>query len=292
MLNELASAGHETVALIQNPAPDIADSVVCDIMDPRALADAVKSANPDACVHLAGIAFVPRGWTDPNLVQSVNVIGTVNLLEVLRTHAPKARLVFASTSQIYGNPAQAAPLTEDTPLQPQNPYAVSKMAADLTVLLYARRYQATFMSARPANHIGPQQSTDFVVPAFAAQLAAIAAGKCDPCMKVGNLDSEREFTDVRDVCLAYRLVLEKGTPGRAYNIAAGRCVKIRTILDELCKLTGVVPKLDTDPSLYRPTDVQARLDATRLRTEIGWQPRFTLEQTLKDVLAGFWTAAA
>jgi GDP-4-dehydro-6-deoxy-D-mannose reductase len=178
-------------------------------------------------------------------------------------------------------------LSEDAALLPENPYAVSKVAADLTTLLYARRYNVPFMTARPANHIGPKQSTDFVVPAFASQVAAIAAGKRDPLMKVGNLESDREFTDVRDVCLAYRLILEKGTPGRAYNIATGRFVKIRFILEELCRQAGVTPKLETDPALFRPTDSQARLDTTRLRTETGWQPRFTLEQTLKDILASF-----
>ena len=194
-------------------------------------------------------------------------------------------MVVASTSQVYGNPSVRTPLNEDAPMMPENPYAVSKMSADLTALLYAKRYAMPVMVARPANHIGPGQSTDFVVPAFASQVAAIAAGKREPVMKVGNLDSEREFTDVRDVAHAYRLLLEKGNPGQAYNIATDHFVKIRYILEKLCELAGAKPRIETDPNLFRPTDTQARLDASRIRNDVGWIPSIALDQTLKDILA-------
>ncbi|MBX7260014.1 MAG: GDP-mannose 4,6-dehydratase, partial [Candidatus Hydrogenedentes bacterium] len=137
----------------------------------------------------------------------------------------------------------------------------------------------------PANHIGPGQAKDFVVSSFASQVAAIAAGKHEPVMKVGNLESEREFADVRDVVRAYRLILEKGTPGRAYNVATDHFVKIRYILDKLCELAGVKPTLEIDQALFRPTDTQARIDTTRIRTDVGWIPNIPLDQTLKDILA-------
>jgi GDP-4-dehydro-6-deoxy-D-mannose reductase len=259
--------------------------VICDIGDEKALAEAVGHIRPDGCVHLAGIAFVPKGWTHPNLVQSVNVIGTVNLLEAFRKAAPKARVLVVSTSQVYGNQPRGAPMDEDAPLAPESPYAVSKMAADLMTLLYARRYGMHTMTARPSNHIGPGQSSDFVVPAFAAQVAAIAAGRSEPLMRVGNLESEREFTDVRDVAFAYRLLVEKGRGGFAYNIATDRFVKIGYILDTLCTFAGVKPKLETDPKLFRPTDAPPHLSTRRLIADTGWEPRVTLEQTLQDVLA-------
>jgi len=285
LLRELAGAGHDVVSLLEFPVADMPSPVVCNISNAAELSDVIGKVKPDGCIHLAGIAFVPKGWSDPHLTMSVNLIGTVNLLEALRKHAPAARAVMISTSQIYGNPPHRTPLDEDAPMMPEGPYGVSKMAADLTSLLYARRYGMPVMTARPANHIGPGQSPDFVVSAFATQVAAIAAGKREPVMKVGNLDSEREFTDVRDIVRAYRLLLEKGTPGRAYNIATDRFVKIRYLLETLCELAGVKPKLEIDPALFRPTDTQARISTARILADVGWSPQISLDQTLKDVLA-------
>jgi GDP-4-dehydro-6-deoxy-D-mannose reductase len=285
MVAELLAAGHDVVPLVHGAADGLPSPVSCDITDAAALAGTVARVKPEGCVHLAGIAFVPKGWSEPNLVQTVNVVGTVNLLEAFRIHAPRARIVVASTSQVYGNPQHRTPLPEDAPMMPENPYAVSKMAADLTALLYAKRYGMHAVTARPANHIGPGQSTDFVVPAFASQIAAIAAGRHEPVMRVGNLESEREFTDVRDVASAYRLLLDKGKAGSAYNIATDRFVKIGDVLRKLCEQAGAQPRLETDPNLFRPTDTQARLETSRLRLETGWAPRYSLDDTLRDVLA-------
>ena len=285
LLRELTGAGHEVVSLLEFPVEGMPSPVICNISNAPELAEVIGKVKPDGCIHLAGIAFVPKGWSDPHLVLNVNLIGTVNLLEALRLHAPKARAVMISTSQIYGNPPHRTPLDEDAPMVPEGPYAVSKMAADLTSLLYARRYGMPVMTARPANHIGPGQAPDFVVSSFATQVAAIAAGKREPVMKVGNLDSEREFTDVRDIVRAYRLLLEKGTPGRAYNIATDHFVKIRQVLEKLCDLAGVKPKLEIDQALFRPTDTQARISTARILADVGWSPKIPLDQTLKDVLA-------
>jgi GDP-D-mannose dehydratase len=224
----------------------------------------VRDARPDACLHMAGIAYVPRGWTEPDLVFSVNVEGTIRVLEALRRLAPAARTLVISSAQVYGNTPRGRPLTEDDALEPDNLYGVSKVAADLMALLYARRYGMAVMTARPCNHIGPGQSTDFVVPAFAAQLKAIAAGRREPVMRVGNLESLREFADVRDVARAYRLLLEGGVGGRAYNIATGKLVKIGDLLERLCQVAGVRPAIEVEPKFYRPTDAQPALDTARI----------------------------
>ncbi|MBN1268099.1 MAG: GDP-mannose 4,6-dehydratase, partial [Kiritimatiellae bacterium] len=282
---ELQEAGHEVSGLDHESAPGLpAERMVTgDVRNPDTVAEAVRHLNPEACVHLAGIAFVPTGWSDPHLVFSVNLTGTINVLEAFRQHAPKARLLFVTSSEVYGRTPGPAPLTEAAPLAPANPYACSKMAADVMALLYARRYGMPAMTARPDNHTGPGQSDLFVTVAFATQLAAIAAGKAEPVLRVGNLDNVRDFTDARDVVRAYRLLVERGRAGEAYNIASGREVSVRVLLDGLCSVAGTYPRIEVDPQRYRPTDARPVLDTAKLRNDVGWAPRIPLQQTLHDI---------
>jgi GDP-4-dehydro-6-deoxy-D-mannose reductase len=284
---ELTSAGHQVIRLSRpqdcpHPGPD---DVLADVCDAPRLADVVATLKPEGCIHLAGIAFVPTGWSHPELVFEVNVNGTLNLLEALRQQAPHARLLVISSAQIYGVRAGEPPQDEDAPFAPGSLYAVSKLAADLTTLLYARRYGMAAITARPCNHIGPGQSIEFVVPSFARQVADIAAGRQPALMKVGNLQSEREFMDVRDVARAYRLILEQGQVGRGYNITTGRIVKIGYVLEELCRLAGVQPRIEINPARFRPTDSQPVLSAARLTRDTGWRPERRLEDTLADIYA-------
>jgi GDP-4-dehydro-6-deoxy-D-mannose reductase len=245
----------------------------------------VAELKPDGCIHLAGIAFVPQGWSDPDLVFAVNLGGSVNILEALRAEAASARVLVVTSAEVYGRRPAPHPLREDAPLEPSNLYAVSKLAADLTALLYARRYGMHVMTARPQNHIGPGQSSQFVAQSFAEQLAALKEQPGEPVIRVGNLDSCRDFTDVRDVARAYRRLLEDGRSGEAYNIASGRGVRVRELLDHLCTESGVTPRIETDPDRYRPTDDPPMLDITKIREHTGWQPEIALSQTLKDVYA-------
>lgn len=272
---DLESAGHTVIAHRQSDA---------DLRDADALTDFVRSTKPDACIHLAGMAFVPKAWEDPALAFAVNVEGTIHLLEAFRAHAPTARFLYVSSALVYGNRPRPAPIRETDPAEPDHLYGVTKLTADLTVLLYARRYGMHALSARPCNHIGPGQSADFVVPSFARQVAAIRDGRQPPVMRVGNLDSEREFADVRDVARAYRLLVEKGSPGRTYNVATGRRVRIGWLLETLFAHAGIRPRVETDPALYRPTDAQPLLDTSAIRADTGWEPVIRIEDTLRDVL--------
>lgn len=291
---DLTAAGHEVFCLSRPqdcPDPGSADRLA-DICDPAALANVVKMVQPEGCIHLAGVAFVPVGWTQPRMVFDVNVSGALNLLEALRTHTPTCRLVMVSSALVYGAADPDRPRDERAELDPQSIYAVSKVAADLNALLYARHHKMAIMTARPCNHIGPGQASDFMAPSFAHQLAEIAAGRHAPLMRVGNLESVREFMDVRDVVSAYRLLLERGHAGEAYNVSAGRAVSVAYVLEQLCKVARVQPKIETDPQRYRPTDRQPMLVADKLRRDTGWTPRFTLEQTLADVYASIATESA
>jgi GDP-4-dehydro-6-deoxy-D-mannose reductase len=285
LMAELTAAGHEAVGLSRsqdcpNPA---GNERVADICHRAELENIIRDIRPEGCIHLAGIAFVPVGWSQPRLVFDVNVGGALNLMEALRAHAPGCRTVLVSSALVYGTSHPERPRDETAPLDPQSIYAVSKVAADLNGLLFSRHYGLPIMTARPCNHIGPGQSADFMAPSFARQLAEIAAGRRPPVMHVGNLESERDFMDVRDVAFAYRLLLERGRAGEAYNVAAGCKVSVRAILEKLCAIAGVTPTIQTDPARYRPTDQQPLIVADKLRRDTGWAPQYELDRTLADI---------
>jgi len=288
LVPELAAHGHMVTAsdVVDTPRGEAAAVQRADLTDRGAVDALVKAAAPDACVHLGAIAFVPDGDQRPGLMTSVNLGGTLNLLDAFASRAPGARIVVVSTAHVYGNRAGAEAVTEEAPLLPATRYAVSKAAADLAALGAAAARGAPVLTARPANHTGPGQPPRFVVPALAAQVRAMADGRTEPVLRVGNLDSEREFCDVRDVVRAYRLLLERGRPGRAYNIGSGRRVPIRTILETLCAAAGVDPRIEVDPARYRPTDYSPVLSTARLQAETGWSAAIALERTLGDVLQG------
>lgn len=286
LIEALNRAGHVSVALdLPAAAPAAgAETVACDLMNAGELAAVIRRIQPDACIHLAGIAFVPMGWTDPCTVMNVNVIGTINLLEAFRHESPRARALIVTSAEIYGRDPRPAPIREDDPKHPSNLYAVSKLSADVTALLYAKRYGMHVMTARPQNHTGPGQANRFVAPSFAEQLIRLSQSEGEPVLRVGNLNSRRDFLDVRDVAEAYRLLIEKGRPGEGYNVASGDVVRIRDLLDQLCELCGVRPRIEVDPERYRPVDDPPLLDTRRVRQTTGWEPRIPIRRTLADIV--------
>ena len=254
-----------------------------DIQNQKAVDRAVKRFLPEACVHLGAMAFVPEGWKNTGALFSVNSAGTIKFLEAIRKYAASAKILVISSAEVYGRQSSPMPIDENAPFRPDNPYAVSKAAADRMTLLYARQYSMHTMVARPGNHIGPGQSPNFAVPSFAAQLGKIAAKKCPAVIKVGNLDSKRDFTDVRDVARAYRLLIEKGRPGEAYNIASGRETSLRFILDRLCEITGTKPVIEVAPDRYRQPLQRPLINTAKIAKEAGWKPGIDIETTLRDI---------
>lgn len=286
LIQELQSNGHTPVGFDLSVPDDPVDIpfYTGDLTDPAAVRDCIRQAKPEACAHLAGIAFVPKGWSDPDFVMRVNVNGTIHLLEALREIRPDTRTLVVTSSEVYGREPRAEPVKETDPLTPSNLYGVSKMAADLTALLYHRQYGHPILTARPQNHIGPGQSRLFVVSAFAEQLVELARSMDHPRMlRVGNLTSQRDFTDVRDVTRAYRLLLEKGQSGEAYNIASGRMKPVSELLDLLCERAGFRPLIEVDPDLHRPTDRPPLLAIDKIQRDTGWTPSIPLSQTLSDI---------
>jgi GDP-4-dehydro-6-deoxy-D-mannose reductase len=283
LLGSLADQGHEPLPV---EAPGHADPGMAeaDVRQADDLAALVQRLRPEACVHLAAMAYVPQAWERPGPTFEVNVVGTMNLLTALRRHAPACRTLVISSAQVYGAHGLDALVTEDHPPAPGDMYAISKLAADLAALSFGHRHDLPIMTARPVNHIGPGQAPQYVTAAFAGQLVRIARGEAEPVVRVGNLESRRSFLDVRDVVRAYGLLLERGRPGQPYNIAAPPLHRIGEVLEILCELAGVRPRIERDPALYRPTDSTLKLDAARLREDTGWAPAYTLRDTLRDVL--------
>lgn len=282
---ELAAHGHEPVGLrlLAEKPPDGVPCKAGDITDPTAIRAAVAGFAPDACVHLAGVSTVARSWADPVAAFEVNAVGTLRLLTVLRAAPKPVRVLVVSSSQVYGERPADGLLDENAALRPSNPYAVAKAAADEMTLRWAAREGRPWMTARPVNHIGPRQSRDFVIPSFALQLVAIARGGAPARVRIGNLDSLRDFMDVRDTVRGYRLLIERGRGGEAYNLATGRMETVGRMLDLLCALAGVNPERVADPALYRPTDASPRLDTRKIREHCGWAPERTLEDSIRAI---------
>ena len=284
LVRELEAAGHAVATTDAVPAGAPAAAGLpgyaqADLRDGEAMRALVRGARPDAVVHLAGVSFVPDGARDPSLALTVNIGGTWTLAE-----APRARLLFVSTAQVYGTIPSPAPLREESPLRPLSLYAVTKAAGES--LLLARHAAGTLdaLVARPGNHTGPGQSPKFVAPAFARQVLAAKRGEI-PAIRVGNLDSVRSFADVRDVVRAYRFLLERGASGGVYNVASPANVRVGDLLDRLRALAGCAAPVEPDPALWRPTDSCPELDVSRLRADTGWAPALSLDDTLRDLLA-------
>lgn len=256
-----------------------------DIRDADTVEKTVAEIRPDACIHLAGVSFVPDGAANPDLMLSVNVRGTINILDAMKKHAPACKTLVISTAHIYEGVSEQGALNEDTIPAPLSNYAVSKTAADLATLAYAKNFNIHAMTARPHNHIGPGQSTKFVIPSFIHQAKAIAAGTQDAVFEVGNLDCERDFSDVRDVVRAYRLLIEKGRRAQAYNISSNNQYKIGAILNMICDMAGIKPEIKTDPTRFRPTDKSPVLDTTKIQHDTGWHTNIELEKTLHDIMS-------
>lgn len=246
----------------------------------RFLVDQLK---PDACLHLAGQAHIPFCENDPVTANDLNVTGTVRLLEAFRRHQPEARIVTVTSAEVYGHAPQGHVVTESDPLSPSTLYGITKQAADEASLAFATQLGLNVMTARPWNHIGPGQHPRFVAAAFARQFAAFVKG-APAEMKTGNLESQRDFTDVRDIVRGYRLILENGTPGNAYNLASGRLRPIRDLIEGFSSISGIQPRMEVAPELFRPTDSTPLLRIDKIRENCGWKSAISLEDSLRDIL--------
>jgi GDP-4-dehydro-6-deoxy-D-mannose reductase len=263
--------------------------VAADLCDYDQTRRMLAETRPDLIFHLAAQAIVQRALSDPQATLVNNVVGELNLLRGVRDLGLPARVLLAGSSEEYGHvQPDDLPVDEETPFRPENPYAVSKIATDMLGLQYYIAYKLPIIRVRPFNHIGPRQSEHFVTAAFARQVARIEAGLQEPVMRVGNLNSERDFTDVRDMVRAYHLALTRGVAGEVYNVGSGQSVSIRLILELLIGLSNVAVRIELDPARMRPSDVPVIVcDPRRFQQQTGWRPEYALGRSLMDIL-NYW----
>jgi GDP-4-dehydro-6-deoxy-D-mannose reductase len=249
------------------------------------LVNLIRRKQPEVIYHLAAQSNPQDSLDDPRRTWALNLGGSLNLLEAIRASGQKPRVILISSGVCYGNPPpEFIPVNESCPLRPNSPYAASKGAVDLLGIQHYLAYGTDVVIVRPFNHAGPRQSPRYVLAALSTQVAEIEIG-CRDCLELGNLEVIRDFTDVRDVARAYRLLAQHGQAGEVYNLGTGVGTKIATALDQLRKMAHVPIAMHTDPARVRPVDLSLLLaDARKLRAAVGWEPRYTIEQTLTDML--------
>ena len=263
---------------ISTPPPARCNRVELDICDRGAVEHVFGDHAPDAVVHLAGLSDVGASWQRIDDYYRVNVEGTEFVAAAARSLAGSCRLIVASSAEVYGRvPESELPVGEDRPLRPRSPYAMTKASIERLTL------DGGAIAARSFNLIGPGQSAQFALPSFASQLAEIEAGRREPVLRVGNLTSRRDFIHVDDGADAYAVLVERGEPGSAYNIARGEAIELAAALRRLIEISGVTADVLEDPDRLRPADVPVLCgDGSRLRA-LGWHPRRSFDQALEAI---------
>ncbi|SRR6266568_1037041 len=255
-----------------------------DVKDSDRVRRLVMKAAPDLVVNLASITTVRESFASPHETYRIGFLGTLNILMALKEFGFKGRMLYVSSSEVYGFPSEAElPLTESAQLRPMSPYAVSKSATEALCFQWSQTEQFEIVTARPFTHIGPGQSERFAISNFGKQIAEIVLGRRDPVIRVGNVNMTRDFTDVRDVVGAYVTLLEKGRNGESYNVCSGKEVSTGSLLGELVKRANIEIKVEQDSSLIRNAE-QTRICGSheKLSRDTGWQPKIPLTKTLED----------
>lgn len=290
LLRHLSSQGDEVLGLARaGDASDLPEDLPlfsANLLDREAVDHAVRSAKPDVVYHLAALSSTLDSLADPWATVGNNLQAQMNLLESLVRQAPAARVLVISSSEVYGRvEAHHLPTGEDAPIRPFTPYALSKVGQDAMGYMYFAQRGVPVVRVRPFSHTGPGQDARFAIPNFARQVAEIEAGLREPVVRVGNLDVERDFTDVRDMVRAYHLAATLGQPGEVYNIGSGQPVRLADALDHLISLIRVAVRVEVDAGLLRPADVPRQwADSTTFHRLTGWAPRIAWDQTLQDTL--------
>ena len=272
------------------PAPaQLPPAIIChplNLKDEQDTARLIAEVRPDQLYHLAATALVHSSFDAPWQTLENNIRIQLNVILGCLAAEIAPSLLVISSGEVYGKDQPTDhPTTEDAPMRPANPYAVSKVAQDMLALQYFLSHQLPILRARPFNHLGAGQGLGFVATDFASQIAKIEAGQQEPVMRVGDLSAERDFTDVRDTVRAYRLIVERGTPGDVYNVASGRTYSIRFLLDTFLSFSTAHITVESNATGLHPSGVRRSWgDSSRLRQATGWQPVIPIEQTLRDVL--------
>ncbi len=257
-----------------------------DLMNSVAVKNLLAKVKPDAILHLAAASSVNQSWQTPSDCFQNNANIFLNVLEAVRHLNLKSRILSIGSSEVYGDaPISEIPFKETHELHPSSPYAVARVAQEMLARLYVESYGLDIVLTRSFNHTGPGQDSRFVIPSFLKQLIEIKKTGGTGVMSVGNIDVVRDFSDVRDVVVAYWKLLQHGTCGRIYNVCSGQGRSLREVISTMSALLDVDVSLNVDPSLIRPTDTAIIIgDNSRMKSELNWMPTYSFEQTLKDMI--------
>jgi GDP-4-dehydro-6-deoxy-D-mannose reductase len=260
-----------------------------DIRSDKDVLAYIKDIKPDRVFHLAAVSNVGHSWNRRKETMETNIVGTLNVFEGIREYSPHARILFISSSDIYGTKHSSdGSLDEEKPVLAVNPYAYSKWSGEVLSEFYTRIENLNIVIVRPFPHIGPGQSPDFVCSDWASQIARIEKGQCEPEIHVGNITVERDFTDVRDVVRAYVALAEKGRSGEVYNVCSGQAFSLESILQCLLSLTSSEITVRVDSQKMRKVDIPRLVgDNRKIREEISWEPRIRVERSLEELL-DYW----
>jgi GDP-4-dehydro-6-deoxy-D-mannose reductase len=288
----LKSRGHR---IWGSAFPDLPDTpsdeqiFYLDIRSDKDVFACIEDIKPDWVFHLAAVSNVGHSWKRRKETMETNIVGTLNVFEGLREYSPHARVVFVSSSDIYGEKHCFEDLLDEkSEVMAVNPYAYSKWSGEVLSEFYARIEKLNIVIARPFPHIGPGQSADFVCSDWACQIARIEKGQSEPEIHVGNITVERDFTDVRDVVRAYVALVEEGRPGDVYNVCSGQSYSLETILQCLLSHTHKEIAVRVDPQKIRKVDISRLVgDNKKIREEISWEPKISVERSLEEVL-NYW----
>ena len=279
---ELETNGYEVTGLDLIPGPQ---TLTANLLESEEINRLIADLRPSTVIHLAGQPDVGRSWKIPARTFEMNVLSAINLMEAMRQHCPSSALVVVGSSDEYGNlGAAGTSVSEDTPVNPGSPYAISKLAQERMGRVYAKAYGMHICMTRSFNHGGAGQRTGFMIPDFCQGIVRVERGEAD-AVSVGNLASKRDFTHVKDVVRAYRLIAEKGRPGEIYNVGSGTTFSAGDILDRLIAMAACPIPVRQDPSRMRPSDTPViRCDRSKLTADTGWNPEHSLEDILRDTL--------
>lgn len=260
-----------------------------DILKYDMVSELIKKVEPDYIINLAAISSVKLSWEIPQKTFDINVNGTLNILEAIRkNNLIETRMLLIGSSEQYGDIDYSKPVSEKYELNPSNPYGISKATQEKIAKLYSKVYENDVMMVRAFNHIGPGQGKGFVVPDFISQIVEIEKGNLEPLMNVGNLSAERDFTDVRDIVRAYRLILEKGTKGEVYNVGSGNAISISEVLERIVAKSKVKINIKIDKNRFRPIDTpKIECNNKKLKNETGWNIEYSIDESLKDIFE-YW----
>jgi GDP-4-dehydro-6-deoxy-D-mannose reductase len=262
----------------------------CELKDPHAVIRLLKDVQPQQVYHLASQSNVATSWNSPRDTLVNNTTAQLNLFEAVKVLGLfETRILISGSSEEYGLVYEnELPVTEDNPLRPLSPYAVSKVTQDALAFQYYKSFGLQVIRTRSFNHTGPRQADVFVTSNFARQIVEIERGGQEPVIRVGNLEAKRDFTDIRDVVNAYALAIEHCDPGEVYNIGQDKAYSIKQVLEMLLGMSKQDIGVKEDPARMRPSDVPVMLcDSTRFRKKTGWQPQIQFNQTLSDLL-NYW----